>query len=307
MELAEGDLPPAGVAEDHPGQGQAEEGDPADGLERLHQRTVTHGGAGAGVEEVHRHLGRVDLAQLAQQLQSLIVGLAQAEKDPAAQLHSCVTNQSAGVGPLLPGMGGHHRGEERPGRLQIVVVAVEAGVGQAPGLLSGEDAQAGRHLQTGPLADQGHGLDDPGQRPLVGTPEGHHDAELRRPQPGRLLGRGQQLVEVEERCGLHQGGEAGRLAAEPAVLRAGPGLGRDDPLDLHRGPAPGQADLMGQGGQRRQGLGRQGGQCRQLLGCQDAPLLEQGGGGGVQRIGRHRGNGSQWAQVDRAGDRWDGG
>ena len=36
-----------------------------------------------------------------------------------------------------------------------------------------------------------------------------------------------------------------------AVLRASPGLGRQDALDLDFGPAPGQPDLVGQGGQRR--------------------------------------------------------
>ena len=100
--------------------------------------------------------------------------------------------------------------EERAGRLQVVVVAVEAGVGQAPGLVGGEDAQAGGHVEPGALPDHRDHLDDPGQGALVGPPHGQHDAELRRPQAGRLLGRGQQLVR-------------GRAGAWPApASRSGP-------------------------------------------------------------------------------------
>ena len=102
------------------------------------------------------------------------------------------------------------------------------------------------------------------------------------PRRGRLLGRGQHLVGVEERRGLHRRVELGRLAAEVAVLGAAAGLGRQDALDLDLGPAPGQAHLVGQGGRATapaSAAGRPGGQ---LVGGELPPLVEQGGGGGRQ-------------------------
>ena len=58
--------------------------------------------ARAGVEEVERHLGGVDLAQLAEQLEALVDGLAHAEQGAAAQLHAVLAHQPAGVEPLVP-------------------------------------------------------------------------------------------------------------------------------------------------------------------------------------------------------------
>ena len=71
------------------------------------------------------------------------------------------------------------------------------------------------------------------------------------PRAAVSSGGGEHLVGVEEGGGLDRGVEAGGLGAEVAVLGAAAGLGRQDALDLDLGTAPGQADLVGQGGQRR--------------------------------------------------------
>jgi hypothetical protein len=85
---------------------------------------VAEGRARAGVEEVDRHLGRIDLPELAQQLQPLFDRLAHAEEGAAAQLHARRPHQPARLEPLVPAVGGGDVREERPGRLEVVVVAV---------------------------------------------------------------------------------------------------------------------------------------------------------------------------------------
>ena len=61
-----------------------------------------------------------------------------------------------------------------------------------------------------------------------------------------------------------------------AVLGAAPRLGRQDALDLDLGAAPGQADLVGQGGQVHDGAVGQGGQGGELARVEQAALVEEG-------------------------------
>ena len=69
--------------------------------------------------------------------------------------------------------------EERPGRLEVVVVAVHAALGQALGLLVGEDAGADTAtLRPVSLAHDRHELEQPLHGALVGAAHGEHDAEL---------------------------------------------------------------------------------------------------------------------------------
>ena len=107
---------------------------------------------------------------------------------------------AAGVGPFLPVVGRDHLGEEGAGRLDVVVVAVDPALGQAAGLVLGQDAGAHRHVEAGLLAHQRDQLEDPAHGPLVGAPERQHQAELggargppsrgRPPGPPRCRGRG---------------------------------------------------------------------------------------------------------------------
>ena len=168
----------------------------------------------------------------------------------AAQLHAVRPHQPAGVGPLVPGVGGDDGGEERPRRLEVVVVAVHAALGEAPGLVLGEDAGADRHVEAG-LA-RGRAGTSSRMRCMVRSsgPRTASTMQNSEAPSGRgLAGGGEDLVGVEERRGLDRRVEARRLRAEVAVLGAAAGLGRQDALDLDLGPAPGQPDLVGQRGQ----------------------------------------------------------
>ena len=78
----------------------------------------------------------------------------------AAELHPEVLDQPAGVGPLVPAMGGDDFGEVRPCRLDVVVVAVDAALGQAAGLVLGEDAGADRDVEAGLVPDEGDEFED---------------------------------------------------------------------------------------------------------------------------------------------------
>ena len=214
----------------------------------------------------------------------------------------CGAHELAGVEPLLPGVGGDDRREERPGRLEVVVVAVDAALGQARGLLVGQDAGADGDVEAG----AGRGRAGPARAAAascarrVRARPARCRTRTRRARAG-LAGRRQHLVGVEERRGLHLGVELGRLAAEVAVLGAAAGLGRQDALDLDLGTAPRQAHLVGERGERRHvGVGQRG-QLGQLVGGQLAPLVEQRvAGGGEQRPAggrsrRHAGEGTRRA------------
>ena len=60
-----------------------------------------------------------------------------------------------------------------------------------------------------------------------------------------------------------------------AVLGAAPGLGRQDSLDLDLRPAPGEADVVGQGGEGGHLLRGKGGQLGQLVEGQLALLVDE--------------------------------
>ena len=71
--------------------------------------------------------------------------------------------------------------------------------------------------------------------------------------------------------------EARGLRTEVAVLGAAARLGGQDALDLDLGPAPGQANLVGQCGQVHDGTVGQCGQSGELVGRQEASFVEQCG------------------------------
>ena len=131
-------------------------------------------------------------------------------------------------------------------------------------------------------ANQRHELQDALHGPLVGTAHRQHDAELAGPERRGLAGRREHLVGVEERRGQHRRVEAGRLGAEVAVLGAAAGLGGQDALDLDAVAAPGQANLVGQGGEARRRLWRQCRQRRQLGLVERSPLVDERRAGGLQ-------------------------
>ena len=91
---------------------------------------------GRGLRKLSGTSAGLDVAQLAEQLEALLDGLAHAEQHAAAQLHAVLADELAGVEALVPGVGGDDLREERAGRLEVVVVAVDAALGEAPGLLA---------------------------------------------------------------------------------------------------------------------------------------------------------------------------
>ena len=150
------------------------------------------------------------------------------------------------------------------------------------GLLLGEDASRHGDVEAGLLAHGGHQLLEALHRLLVGATDRQHDAELGRADGGRLAGRRDELVAVEERGGLHDGVELRGLRAEVAVLGAAAGLGGEDALHLHLGTAPGQPHLVGEGGERRHALVGDRRQRGQLVGGELATLGEEGFAGRVE-------------------------
>ena len=93
------------------------------------------------------------------------------------------------------------------------------------------------------------------EQPFLGPAHRDDDAELRGAGVAGGAGRGEHLVEVEERIDVDVGGVAGRLRAEGAVLGAGARLGVDQALELDRRrrssrAAPGGRARRGRGGGR---------------------------------------------------------
>ena len=106
------------------------------------------------------------------------VRLAHPEKGAAAQLHADLADEHARLESLVPRVGGDDGAEERPRRLEVVVVAVHASGGQAFGLFGREDAEAARHVQSRALPHQGDHGEDLLHDALVRPAHGEDDAEL---------------------------------------------------------------------------------------------------------------------------------
>ena len=181
---------------------------------------------------------------------------------------------------------------------------MHAALGQPCGLIFGQDAGAHGDVEPRLLADERHELQKALHGALVGAAHRQHDAELRRAEGCGLAGGGEDLLCIEEGRGLHGRVEAGRLRAEVAVLGTSTGLGREDPLDLHLGPAPVEPDLVGQRGQRHDGAVGKCGQRGQLGAGQEPVLVEERplGAGDHRPFGR--GQGAPGAGVAPRAWRW---
>ena len=85
LELAQVLDAPAAEAEERLGQDQPEDGDPLDGVPRVHQLAVAELRALAGVQQVDRDAGGVDVSELEGHLHPLLLGLPEVE-DAATQV-----------------------------------------------------------------------------------------------------------------------------------------------------------------------------------------------------------------------------
>src|SRR5207247_3218888 len=107
-------------------QREPERGDGAQRVAGLDGGRVAQWRTGAGVEEVERYLVRREGGELRRELGPLFEALAQAEDAAAAHLHAGRADHAQRVVALRPGVRGDHVREERAGRLQVVVVPVDA-------------------------------------------------------------------------------------------------------------------------------------------------------------------------------------
>jgi hypothetical protein len=159
---------------------------------------------------------------------------------------------------------------------QVVVVAVNPAGGQPLRLPVVEDAGGDGNVETGLVSHHRHELEDAVEGPLVGTPHGEHDAELGSAESRRLPGRADDFVRVEEGGRFHRRVETRRLRTEMTILRATACLGRQDALHFDAVPAPGESDLVGEGGQARDSVVRHFGQLGQLTWSEQAPVVDEG-------------------------------
>ncbi len=219
------------------------------------------------------------------------IRLSHAEQGTTTELHPVPAYEPTGLCSLLPPVRRHDRRKERAGRLDIVVVAMHPTLGQPAGLLFFEHTRADCNLQTRFLAHERDQLENPREKALVGTANGQDDTEFGGAEIGRLASGAQDFSGVEERRGFHRGLEAGRLRAEMAVLRASPGLCRQNALDLDGRTATRQAHLVGKCCQARDRAVREGGETAELFGFEQTALVEQ------RRLGCRKDgslSGAQW-------------
>ena len=202
-------------------------------------------------------------------------------------------DQLAGVPALVAVVGRDDLGEERPGRLEVVVVAVHAAVGEALGLRLVEDAGGHGHVEAGLVADDRHQLED-ALHACARRGRGRPARCRTRWRPSSAVSRAacEHLVGVEERRRLHRRVELRRLAAEVAVLGAAAGLDRQDALDLDGVTAAGQAHVVRQRHEVAQMLRGQVRQRRHLVEGEPARLVDEPGASGNDELVRGRSVGS---------------
>ena len=237
---------------------------------------IDSGVPGPRVEEVDGHLGGRQLGELTDQLQALGGRLAHPEQDPAAQLHARPRHVLARLVALVPGVGGDDLGEKGPGRLQVVVVPMDPAGGEALGLRPVEDPGGYRHVEPRRGLHHRNQFEQPAHGPFVRTAYGQHDAELAW-HPAAAVCRAASRTCSVSRKGVARTGVSNRDDWAQKWQSSGhpPGLGGQDALDLDGFTAPGQAHLMGQGGQgRHQGVGH-GGELGQLLGAEALVAADQ--------------------------------
>jgi len=169
---------PAGEPEHGARQREPERGDGLQRLRRGQHVQIAEGRARTRVQEVQRHLVRIQLGQVRGEFGALLEGFTHAEDAAAADFHAGFAHHPQGVPAFLPRMGGDDIGEERSGGLQVVVVPVHAHRGELLDLLLGEHAQRACDLNVDLVADRLDARGDLCHQPLVGSAHRSDDAEF---------------------------------------------------------------------------------------------------------------------------------
>ena len=150
----------------------------------------------------------------------------------AADVDARVAHMAQGLEPVLIGTRGDDLAVERFGGVEIVVVVVEAGIGEALRLGHAQHAEGDAGLQTERL-DAGHHVRHRLQVAVFGAaPGGAHAVAGGAGFPG-APGLGQHLVFGHQLARFEPGVVARALRAVGAVLRAAAGLDAEQRRHLH--------------------------------------------------------------------------
>ena len=176
---------------------------------------------------------RVQGGEAVQQGDAIFPRFSHAENPPAADPDAGGAYVFQRSQPIGEGPRGDDAAVERLGCVQVVVVVVEPGFCQSPGLGFGEQSQGGAGFH----AHFPHGLDHGGNLPDLGVlraPVGCAHAESGRAGRLGLRGRPGHFLHAHQVLGGDTGVVANALRAVGAVFRAGAGLDGQQRRYLHR-------------------------------------------------------------------------
>ncbi len=170
-------------------------------------------------QEVHRDRRHLELAQAERHLHHVVAGLPHAHDEPAAGLDPALLGRRQGPHAVRVGVGAADLGVVALARVQVVVEAVEARLGEDARVLLLEQPGREADLDGEAALDLAHQLREPARPLQGGAPAREHHAVA----PGARPVRGLRLPE-DLRVALHRvladrGRRVARLRAVAAVLR----------------------------------------------------------------------------------------
>ena len=203
-------------------------------LPRVHQVAVAELRAGAGVQEVDRHRGRVDLGELERHLDPLALRLAEVQDAADAALEAGFLDRVDRADAALVADGGRDLGVVGLRRLDVVVDALDARFLERLRARRRDVADRDAALEVGLRGDELRAFDDALEVALGEALALRHHAEAVR---ARRLGG---LRVLEDLLGLHHRVHrrvrlgVARLGAEAAVLGAAARLRVDERAEVGR-------------------------------------------------------------------------
>lgn len=162
---------------------------------------------------------RVERAELDQQRQPILELLTHADDPSAAHLDSCDPQVPEGRQPIVEGMRGDNRGIVLAGRIEVVVVGIEASLFEAERLLGRQHAEGDARLESFGLDPPDHLQDSLEGRALFRAPPGSTHTETGRAFGLRLPSRLDHFGHLHHRFGSERP-VVRRLGTVSAVLLA---------------------------------------------------------------------------------------